>query len=94
MSTWLNTKDVCQLFEDNRNCIEIITNHKTRARTKHLPVRLHHFHTHVVNKMITINHIQMEHLGDMLVKPLAKGTLRIFEEQIDAMDFLSERIST
>ena len=74
--TWLNSKDVCQLFEDNRNCIEIVTNHKTRARTKHLLVRLHHFHTHVVNKMITINHIQMEQLGDMFMKPLAKGTLR------------------
>ena len=39
---------VCRTFEDNRSCIEIATNHKTRARTKHLSVRLHHFCSHMM----------------------------------------------
>jgi hypothetical protein len=36
-------KIVCTVFEDNRSCLEIATNHRTRPRTKHLSVRLHHF---------------------------------------------------
>jgi hypothetical protein len=33
----------CKVFEDNKSCIKIATNHQTRPRTKHLSVRLHHF---------------------------------------------------
>jgi hypothetical protein len=33
----------CRVFEDNKSCIEIATNHKMMPRTKHLSVRLHHF---------------------------------------------------
>lgn len=64
-------KVVCRTFEDNKSCIEIATNHKTRARTKHLSVRLHHFRSHVVHKSITIEHISTKHqLGDAFTKPL------------------------
>ena len=31
-------KVTCRTFEDNKSCIEIATNHKTRPRTKHLSV--------------------------------------------------------
>ena len=39
----------CKVFEDNKSCIEIATNHRTRSRTKHLSVRLHHFGSHIVS---------------------------------------------
>ena len=38
---------VCQVFEDNKSCLEIATNHKSRPRTKHLSVWLHHFRSYV-----------------------------------------------
>ena len=64
---------VCRTFEDNRSCIEIATNHKTRPRTKHLSVRLHHFRSHVVSKTITIEHISTkEQIADIFTKPLSR----------------------
>ena len=61
----------CRTFEDNRSCIEIATNHKTRARTKHLSVKLHHFRSHVVNKTITIEHVSTtSQIADIFTKPL------------------------
>lgn len=66
-------KVVCRVFEDNKSCIEIATNHRTRPRTKHLSVRLHHFRSHVVNKTITIEHVSTkEQIADMFTKPLAR----------------------
>jgi hypothetical protein len=64
-------KNTCCTFEDNKSCIEISTNHKTRARTKHLSVQLHHFRSHVVNKTIAIEHISTKHqIADMFTKAL------------------------
>jgi hypothetical protein len=66
-------KVTCRTFEDNKCCIEIATNHKTRARTKHLSVWLHHFRSHVVNKTITIEHVlTKEQIADMFTKPLPR----------------------
>ena len=63
----------CRVFEDNQSCIEIATNHKTRPRTKHLSVRLHHFRSHVVNKNISIEYINTKHqLGDIFTKGLPR----------------------
>ncbi len=45
----------CKVFEDNKSCIEIATNHRTRPRTKHLSVRLHHFRSHIASKTISID---------------------------------------
>jgi hypothetical protein len=65
-------KVVCHTFQDNQSCIEIATNHKTRPRTKHLSVRLHHFRSHIISKAITIEHISTkEQIADMFTKPLA-----------------------
>ena len=61
----------CCVFEDNMSCIEIAINHRTRPRTKHLSVRLHHFRYHVINKTISIEHISTkEQIADMFTKPL------------------------
>ena len=74
-------KVVCRTFEDNKSCIEIATNHKTRARTKHLSVRLHHFRSHVVRKSITIEHISTKkQLGDAFTKPLELKQFRYLRD--------------
>ena len=66
-------KITCRTFEDNKSCIEIATNHKTRAGTKHLSVRLHHFRSHVVTKTITIEHISTkDQIADIFTKPLPR----------------------
>ena len=59
----------CKVFEENKMYIDIATNHKTRARTNHLSVRLHHFRSHVVNKTIQIEHISTkEQVEDIFTK--------------------------
>jgi hypothetical protein len=66
-------KITCRTFEDNQSCIEIAMNHKTRPRTKHLLVKLHHFRSHVVSKAITIEHVSTkEQLADTFTKSLAR----------------------
>ena len=66
-------KVVCKVFEDNKSCIEIATNHKTRPRTKHLSVRLHHFRSHIEARTISVQHISTkDQLADMLTKPLPR----------------------
>ena len=47
----------CCTFDDNMNCVKIADNHKTCPRTKHLSLRLHHFQSHIVRKLITVEHI-------------------------------------
>jgi hypothetical protein len=67
-------KITCRTFEDNKSCIEIATNHKTRPRTKHLSVRLHHFRSHVIKKTITIKQISTkEQIADMFTNPLPRS---------------------
>ena len=55
LHTTLNV--VCRVFEDNKSCLEIATNHKSRPHTKHLSIRLHHFRSYVKAKLINIEHI-------------------------------------
>ena len=63
----------CRTFEDNMSCLNLATNHKTRPRTKHLSIRLHHFRSHIVNKIISIEHVSTkEQLADIFTKPLPK----------------------
>jgi Reverse transcriptase (RNA-dependent DNA polymerase) len=76
-------KVTCRTFEDNKSCIEIATNHKTRARTKHLSVRLHHFRSHVVNKTITIEHVSTkEQIADMFTKPLPRDQFEKLRDRL------------
>lgn len=66
-------KITCKTFEDNASCLKIATEHKTRARTKHLSIRLHHFRSHILNKTITIDHVSSKNqLADILTKPLPR----------------------
>ena len=67
-------KVACEVFEDNKSCIEIATNHKTRARAKHLSVRLHHFRSYVDSGEVSIHKIDtFDQPADLLTKPLNEG---------------------
>ena len=49
---------VCRTNKDNAACIEVAqSDHKIRPRTKHISVRLFHFHDHVEKGLITIEHV-------------------------------------
>jgi len=73
----------CRVFEDNRSCIEIATNHKTRPRTKHLSVRLHHFRSHVESGTINIEHISTkEQIADIFTKPLPRDQFEYLRDQL------------
>ena len=66
-------KITCKTFEDNESCLKIATNHKNRARTKHLSIRLHHFRSYVLNKVILIENMSSKDLlTDILTKSLPK----------------------
>ena len=66
-------KIVCRTFEDNMSCLKIATDHKSRPRTKHMSIRLHHFRSYVANKTINIQYISTkEQTADMFTKPLPK----------------------
>ena len=67
----------CRTFEDNMSCLKMATNNKTRPRTKHLSIRLHHFRSHIVRKIITIEHVSTkEQLADIFTKPLPRDQFR------------------
>ena len=67
----------CCTFEDNKSCIEIATNHKTRPQTKHLSVRLHHFRSRIIDEIISIEHIStFKQISDMFIKPLVRDQFR------------------
>ena len=76
-------KITCRTFEDNKSCLEIATNHKSRPRTKHLSVRLHHFRSYVEDKTITIEHVDTQNqLADIFTKPLAQGPFTYLRDKI------------
>ena len=76
-------KITCKTFKDNMSCIKIATSHRTRPRTKHLSLRLHHFRSHVVNKTITIQHISTkDQIADILTKPLPRVQFTKLCEQL------------
>ena len=73
----------CKVFEDNASCIELAVNHKSRPRTKHLAIRLHHFRSYVTAKLITIQHVTTkEQLSDLMTKPLPKHTFQYLRDKI------------
>ena len=73
----------CKVFEDNKSCIEIATNHQTRARTKHLSVRLHHFWGFVTRKEISIQHVSTkDQLADIFTKPLPRSQFILLRDRI------------
>jgi len=83
---------VCKVFEDNKSCIEIATNHKTRPRTKHLSVRLHHFRSYVQAKLIDIQHVSTtEQVADIFTKPLPRVQFRILGDRLMGWNSPAER---
>ena len=76
-------KVVCKVFEDNKSCIEIATNHKTRPRTKHLSVRLHHFRSFVQQRLIVIQHVPTtQQTADIFTKPLPRIQFQVLRNQL------------
>ena len=74
---------ICRVFEDNKSCLEIATNHKSRPRTKHLSVRLHHFRSYVKAKLINIEHISTkDQIADIYTKPLPRQQFRVLRDQL------------
>ncbi len=66
----------CKVFEDNSGALEMATVHKSRPRTKHLNVKLHHFRDYVTRKEISINPIDTSmQLADYLTKAVNWLTL-------------------
>ena len=66
-------KITCRTFEDNMSCVKMANNHKSRPRTKHLSLRLHHFRSHILRKLITVKHTSTkEQVADIFTKPLPK----------------------
>jgi predicted nucleotidyltransferase len=66
----------CKVFEDNSGALEMATVHKSRPRTKHLNVKLHHFRDYVTRKEISIHSIDTSmQLADYLTKAVNLVTL-------------------
>ena len=63
---------VCCTFKDNTACFEVAqTKHKICPRTKHLSVQLFHFHEHVKQGLIKIEHVSSkDQLADIFTKHL------------------------
>ena len=75
---------VCRTFEDNTACIEVAqSDHKIHPRTKHISVRLFHFHDHVQKGLITIEHVASKYqLTDIFTKPLPCDQYMCLRNQI------------
>jgi hypothetical protein len=78
-----NAKMHCKVFKDNSGALEIVKIHKYRPRTKHLNVKLHHFHDYVTQGEITINLIDTkDQLADYLTKPVNVHILRKLRKEV------------
>ena len=65
------------------SCVKLANEHKSRPRTKHFAIRLHHFRSYVVNKQITVEHISTkDQLADIFTKPLPKTQFNILRDKL------------
>ena len=63
----------CRIFEDNMSCFNMANNHKTMSCTKYFSLRLHHFRSHIIRKIITVQHISTkDQLADIFTKSLPR----------------------
>jgi hypothetical protein len=71
--TFGDTITYSTVFEDNKGCVELASAPKMRPRTKHIALKYHHFHSHIVIGAIKIKWIDTKHqLADIFTKPLAE----------------------
>ena len=69
----ITPKRTCRTFEANMSCQKIVTEHKSRPRTKNSYIRLHHFRLFVGKKVITIEYIyNSDQVANTFTKPLSK----------------------
>ena len=58
-------------FEDNMSCVKMTNYHIFRPRTNYFALRLHHFHSHIIKTIITVEHISTkDQIADIITKPL------------------------
>jgi len=73
----------CKVFEDNSGALIMATDHKSRPRTRHINVRLHHFRDYVEREEISIHPISTDsQLADFLTKPVNQVTLERLRRQV------------
>jgi hypothetical protein len=66
----------CKVFEDNSGALVMATDHKSRPRTRHINVRMHHFRDYVERGEISIHPIGTDsQLADFLTKPVNQQIL-------------------
>ena len=64
-------KTICRVFEDNVGALELANTHKSRPRTKHLAVQLHHFRQCVLDKTIAVEKVDTQcQRADVFAKAL------------------------
>ena len=74
-------------FEDNMSCVKIANNHCSCPRTKHLGIRFHHFRSHVVDKIITIEHVSTKNqVADIFTKPLPRPLFNTLSTKLMGWD--------
>ena len=62
----------CTIFEDNRGCIDLVTTPKIRPRTKHIALKYHHFRSYVLDRTISIKHVDTKlQIADIFTKALS-----------------------
>ena len=74
----------CHTFEGNTACIEVAQlDHKICPRTKHISVRLFHFHDHIKKGLIMIEHVPSKYqLANIFTKPLPHDQYMHLRDQI------------
>jgi hypothetical protein len=73
----------CKVFEDNSGALVMATDHKSRPRTRHINVRLHHFRDYVERGDISIHPIDTDsQLADFLTKPVNQEILGRLRQQV------------
>ena len=60
----------CSIFEDNKDCIDMINLPKMRSRMKHIVLSYHHFRSYVLKKLISIQYVETTaQIADIFMKP-------------------------
>ena len=75
----------CKVFEDNNGVIELAKAPNIRPRTKHIPLKYHHFRKHVQKVLIKINPIDtIEQVADIFTKALPFPILNYLRKKVMA----------